>query len=248
MSNLSNFRICLIPLKIEIKKPSINLNNSRQRLEEAIKYKPDLVVLPECAMTGYLYEEEDLRKFSQKITGEIVNKMSFFASYYKFYLSFGFLELSDDGFYNSALLFDKKGNLLYHYRKINEQTPFLSGNNIKTINTEIGKLTILICGDLFDDNIKEKLDKDLDFIIVPMSRSFENSPSDLQLWINEERNAYINRVKEIGITTFIVNSLENLPLEGAFGGAMVISDKGELLAESKHGTDEILIYDYYKKI
>lgn len=35
-------------------------------------------------------------------------------------------------------------------------------------------------------------------------------------------------------------------MEGAFGRAMIISEKGELPAESKHGTDEILIYDYYK--
>jgi predicted amidohydrolase len=59
-----------------------------------------------------------------------------------------------------------------------------------------------------------------------------------------ERQVYLEAVKKAGRPAVIVNALEDAPSEPAFGNAMVVSANGELLADSPHGTDEMLLYDF----
>lgn len=237
-------RVCLIPLKTEIRNPSVNLERVRQRLEEAARHQPDLVCFPECTLTGYLYEDEDFRRFAEPIPGPIVEEMARLARSHKVYLCFGLLEATEEGVYNSAVLLDREGRVVCRHRKVNEKPPFINGEDVGSADTEIGRLGILICGDLFSDEIIGELDRSLQLLIVPMSRSFDDSPPNVEVWMTEEeRGAYLGRVKQVGRPTVIVNALDNMPSDGAFGGAMVVSADGELLAESPHGTDEMLVYD-----
>lgn len=237
-------RVCLIPLKTEIRNPLVNLERVKQRLEEANQYQPDLVCFPECTFTGYLYEEEDFRRFAEPIPGPIVEEMARLARSHKVYLCFGLLEATKKGVYNSAVLLDREGRVIHRHRKVNEKPPFLNGDNVGSVDTEIGRLGILICGDLFSDEVIGKLDSSLQLLIVPMSRSFDSHSPDAERWLREERQAYLEAVKKAGRTSVIVNALEDVASDGAFGGAMVVSANGELLAESAHGTDEMLVYDF----
>lgn len=87
-------------------------------------------------------------------------------------------------------------------------------------------------------------DKRLDALILPLARSFDGKSPDLERWLREERQAYADEVKKTGATGLIVNLLENpSEPEASFGGAMIVDPNGEILAESTHGTDEMLIYD-----
>ncbi len=237
-------RVCLIPLKTEIRNPSVNFERIGKRLEEVAQYQPDLLCFPECTLTGYLYEDEDLRRFAEPIPGSTTEQMARLARLHGVHLCFGLLEATDEGVYNSAVLIDREGKIIYRHRKIIEKPPFLNGEGVATIDTEIGLLGILICGDLFADDVIERLDHSLQLLIVPMSRSFNGRSPDMERWLGEERQAYLEAVKKAGRPTVIVNALENAPSDGAFGGAMVVSANGELLAESPHGTDELLMYDF----
>ncbi len=237
-------RVCLIPLKTDVRNPSVNLERVKQRLEEANQYRPDLVGFPECTLTGYLYEEGDFRRFAEPIPGPTVEEMARLAHSHRVYLCFGLLEATDKGVYNSAVLLDREGKVIHRHRKVNEKPPFINGEDVGSVDTEIGWLGILICGDLFSDEVIEKLDCSLQLLIVPMSRSFDGSPPNVEVWMTaEERGSYLERVKQLGRPTVIVNALDNMPSDGAFGGAMVVNADGELLAESPHGTDEMLVYD-----
>lgn len=239
-------RVCLIPLKIEIRNPSTNLRHFKQRLAEVAEHQPDLICLPECAFTGYLYDEQDFVKFAEPIPGETTAVISKLARENQRYICFGMLERAKEGFYSSAVLVDKFGQIMLVHRKISELPPFSTGNNVQVIDTEFGRLSVLLCGDLFDDNVKTKLGNQAEILIVPLARSFDGdgkSP-DLERWIREERQAYADEVMKIGVTALIVNSLEDSSLpEASFGGALVISPDGEILAESMHGTDEALMFD-----
>jgi len=48
----------------------------------------------------------------------------------------------------------------------------------------------------------------------------------------------------VGVTTLIVNALEINTDDPSFGGAMIVSADGELLAESPHGTDTVLMWEF----
>jgi predicted amidohydrolase len=84
----------------------------------------------------------------------------------------------------------------------------------------------------------------LDLLVVPMARSFDKVSPDRDRWLREERQVYLEAVENAGCPTVIVNGLESNSDEASFGGAMVINAEGGLLAESPHGSDEILIYDF----
>jgi predicted amidohydrolase len=236
-------RVCLIPLQIEIKNPSANLQHFQQRLKEVLPYKPDIVCLPECAFTGYLYDEQDFQQFAEPILGQTTTKISALAKEHSCYICFGLLESTSEGVYSSAVLIDKAGEILLVHRKIVEQPPFINGDQVKTIETEFGRLAILLCGDLFHDEVKVKIDKPLTALLLPMSRSFDGKSPDLERWVNDERQAYLNEVKKVGVTALIVNSLEMASPEASFGGAIVVNSNGKMLAESAHGTDEALIFE-----
>ncbi|MDW8392476.1 MAG: carbon-nitrogen hydrolase family protein, partial [Oscillochloridaceae bacterium] len=214
------------------------------RLAEVAPHQPDLVCLPECAFTGYLYETQDFEKFAEPIPGETTAIIAKLAQENQCYVCFGMLEKAKDGVYSSAVLVDKSGRVIHVHRKIIEQPPFATGKEVKAVDTEFGTVSVLLCGDLFDDDVKARISRDTDILILPLARSFDGKSPDLERWQNEERQAYVDEVKKVGVTGLIVNSLEDSSLpEASFGGAMVVSPNGEVLAETEHGTDKALIFE-----
>ena len=236
-------RLCLIPLKTTPRDVTANLAELERRLREVSRYRPDLVCLPECALTGYLYEDADVQRFAEPIPGPTTERMSALAREYKIFLCFGLLEVSDKNFFNSAVLLDRHGKILLHHRKICEYPPFTTGTTVQSIETELGRLSVLICGDLFDEDATNQLDRSVDLLLVPMARGFDGRSPDTERWLREERQVYLDGVKAVGITTAIVNALEVAGEDPSFGGALIVDKDGRVLAESPHGTDEALVYE-----
>lgn len=233
-------RLCLLPLAITPRTLRENLHYLEERLEEIAPQHPDLVCLPECALTGYLFEAEDLENFAEPIPSPATHQLARLACRYKIFLCAGLLERSDSDFFNSAVLIDPQGQLVLHHRKICEQPPFTMG---KTVQTELGRLAVLICGDLFDEDAVTQLDRKTDLLLVPMARGFSGRSPDPELWQREERQVYLDAVRAVGVTTAIVNALERAEEDASFGGALLVNHEGRLLAESPHGAEEALIYD-----
>ncbi len=108
----------------------------------------------------------------------------------------------------------------------------------------MGRLGLLICGDLFNKEVAQELDPSLNLLIVPMARSFDIRSPDISRWISEERQVYLEAVRAVSVTTLIVNSLEIDTATPSFGGAMIVNSNGELLADSPHGTDNVLLWEF----
>jgi len=237
-------RFCLIPLKIESRNVSKNFEHLEQRLAEIVpQYRPDIVCLPECTVTGYLYDEEDIIRFAEPVLGPIVNRMGKLAKMHGIMLCFGLIEQSENNVFNTAILLDKTGKSLLKHRKNNEMPPFVNGNAVCSIDTSFGEIGLLICGDLFSQSVTEKIDPKIDLLLVPMARSFNGRSPDKQRWIKEERQIYVEAASTTGKMTFIVNALEIDNKEPSFGGALIVNSCGELLVETPHGSDELLVWD-----
>jgi predicted amidohydrolase len=237
-------RLCLLPLRVRYRDPQRNFRHLEERLSELARSKLDLVCLPECALTGYLYDESDLKKFAEPIPGPTTERMGELARNYKIFLCFGLLEAESENFFNSAVLLDRRGRILLHHRKICEHPPFTNGTTVQTVETELGRLAVLICGDLFDEEATSQLDHSVDLLLVPMARGFDGRSPDPERWEREERKVYLDGVRAVGATTAIVNSLEIDSDELAdFGGALLVDGAGRMLAESPHGTDKALVYE-----
>lgn len=236
-------RLCLIPLKTVPRDVAVNLSELERRLCEVSRLRPDLVCLPECTLTGYLYEDADVQRFAEPIPGPTTQHMGTLAQEHKIFLCFGLLEVAGKSFFNSAVLLDRHGRILLHHRKICEHPPFTNGTTVQSVETELGHLAVLICGDLFDEDATSQLDRSGDLLLVPMARSFEGRSPDLERWLREERQIYLGGVEAVGVTTAIVNALEIAEKDASFGGALMVGKDGRVLAESPHGTDEVLVYE-----
>lgn len=236
-------RVALIPLRTLPGDPWANRREVEARLSHIAPRQPDLVCLPESALTGYLYRQQDLERFAEPVPGDSAAWFSQLAKAFSLYLCTGLLERTPLGYYSSALLFDRQGRLLLHYRKMEEKPPFLRGDAFLSADTPFGRFGVLLCGDVFSEQVRQKARGSADWLLVPMARSFDNRSPDAERWEREERQAYLDAVRETGITAFLVNALEVREHEPAFGGALIVNANGYLLAESPHGTDDILFWD-----
>ncbi len=232
-------RACLIPLRTFPRRPDENFAELERRLEEAARFAPDLVCLPECTLTGYLYEEKDFERFAEPLDGPTALRLADLARRFGVFLCAGLLERAPEGVYDSALLFDRRGDVILHHRKIEEKPPFLRGRLFRSAPTELGRLGVLICGDLFNESAARQAVGQADILLVPLARSFAGRSPDSDRWA-EERQAYLEAARPLRATVYLVNALEVGVEEPAFGGALAVGADGRLLAESPHGSDQLL--------
>jgi len=211
-------KVALIPMRVKVNDFETNWKEFKQRFEEALKHKSDILVFPEYCLTGF--EEWDFS--GTELYGEIVERVSELARENDVYIIFGLLEPYKNCVYNSALLIDPEGNVILKHRKFQEPIKFCTGNTLKTARTEFGKSAIILCGDLYNKRIvKWVRRKRPDHLFVLM----EYSPESGKI-TEEDVKVMSERVKLLGVRAFIVNSFPP-------GCAWAFDSDGTLLASSK---------------
>ena len=142
-------KVALIPMRVKVNDFETNWQEFKQRFKEALEYSPDILVFPEYCLTGF--KEWDFS--GAKLYGETINRVSKLAKENSVYVIFGLLEPYKNCIYNSALLINREGEIILKHRKFQEPMKFCRGNTVKTTNTEFGKVSIIICGDLYNKRI-----------------------------------------------------------------------------------------------
>jgi predicted amidohydrolase/ribosomal protein S18 acetylase RimI-like enzyme len=149
-------------------------------------YQSDFVMFPELFNTpllqpyNHLPEIEAMRKLAEK-TEEIVHKMHEFALAYNINIISGSMPVLDDGkLYNVAYLCHRTGKI-DEYRKIhitpNEQKHYgmVGGDKIKVIDTDCGKVGILICYDVeFPELGRIYAEQGMQILFVPFLTDTQN--------------------------------------------------------------------------
>lgn len=126
----------------------------------------DLLVLPEMAVTGYLFPDlAAAREVAESPDGPTFRAFSEIAGAAGCWLVGGFPELDGESVYNSALVIDPLGELRFVYRKtllytadFSWATPGNSGYRI--FQTPTGSFGVGICMDLNDDRFTEWLQRE----------------------------------------------------------------------------------------
>ncbi len=236
-------RIALLPLRIRPRAPDLNLARFAARMPELRAAQPDLVVLPELTFTGYVYEEEDLERFAEPIPGPLVAQVGDVARTLRSHIVFGMLERTPEGVYDSAVWLDAQGALIAVQRKLSEPAPFVHGQRLERILTPWGVFRILICGDLFHEAAQQAVIGDETALLAPLARSFDGLSPDPARWEREERAAYVAAARSLGRPVLFVNALDEEGADPAFGGALAVDARGEVIGESPHGTDVLLVVE-----
>jgi predicted amidohydrolase len=130
-----------------------NLETCLARVEEAVAGGAELLVLPECAIPGYMFESlEEALEHAEEIPGPTTEALEREAARHGVHLVCGLLERDGDLLRNAAVLVGPDG-LIGTYRKTH--LPFLGadrfvtpGDELTVWETPLGRIGVEICYDL----------------------------------------------------------------------------------------------------
>ena len=219
---------------------------------EAADAGTDLVVFPEAALTGLINNDEPSHDLplGQVIPGPVTDVLARLTRERRIWLAIGLLEREGDRLYDSAVLLTPDGGIGLKYRRIQPQwhgrhadpSVYCQGTELPKVETQLGTFAFLICGDLFDDDLIQRVcNLRPDWLLFPFARRFRDRSYDQEQWDREEKPEYAQRVKLAGITTLMTNYVADRDFSGSFGGAMVVSSDGTVMDSFPLGKSGILL-------
>jgi predicted amidohydrolase len=243
-------------------RPYSGLEQLMQQVEYFIDtvsgYRCDFAVFPEffnaplMAEFNHLKESEAIRELA-KFTEEIKNRMSKFAISYNINIISGSMpELVGDTLYNVGYLCRRDGSV-ERYEKIHV-TPdeakvwgMQRGSELKTFETDCGKIGILICYDSeFPELSRLLADEGMDILFVPFLTDTQNGYSRVRLCAQAravENECYVAISGSVGN----LPNVENMDIQYAQSAVFTPCDfafpSNGIKAEATTNTEMILVAD-----
>jgi len=165
------------------------------------------------------------------------------------------LDEKDGGrLYDSAILMDQTGRLLWKHRKLNVlpelmEPPYSTGTSdeIGVVETEFGRIGVIICADTFVDEFAQKvasLKPDLMLVPYGWAAKVEEWPvheKDLEHLVSSRAKLW--RCPTIG--TDLVGEMTHGPWKGrTYGGASVVADAaGNVLEVLRDRDSEVRVVE-----
>jgi len=220
-----------------------NLKKIEAKVVKAREQGAELVVFPELSLTGYVLRDQ-LYEVAENIPGPSVNTLEKLAKQNKVYIIVGMPELSEKTkatIYNTAVLIGPKG-YIGKYRKMylpthsvfEEKRYFRPGYQAVAFDTEIGKLGIIICYDVFFPEVSRLTRLKGAQLIVCISaspgarRAFFETLTAARAIENTVFLAYVNLVG-------IEDGLQ------FWGGSRLIGPNGKVLVKAKYDEEDLVI-------
>lgn len=139
-----------------------NFRRIEYALDGAAAQHADIAVFPESSILGW--ENPEAHQLASPIPGADSERLAALALRHHIMIAIGLDEKDGDKLYDSAVLIDKTGKLLWKHRKIDVlpwlmTPPYAEGRpeDIGVVETEFGRIGVLICADTFTDAYFERL-------------------------------------------------------------------------------------------
>jgi predicted amidohydrolase len=177
-------RVALAQIPVEDGHLKHNMRLAEEAAHEAAGQKADMLNLPEASDWGWLYQQA--RRDALPIPGKYTDFLAQLARRYRMWVSAGCLEKAGDKVYNSAVIIDRTGRLVLKHRKIDTLAWLTKdlydqgcSEDIKTIDTEFGRIGLTICADNFTlKNPRHAADQGAWLLIAP--HGFAAEPDKLE--------------------------------------------------------------------
>ncbi len=131
-----------------------NVAQIEELVAEASNAGAKLIVLPECAISGYLFDDvQSCAPFAERIPGPATDRLERACARSSMYLVIGILEQADQAIYNAALLIGP-GGIVGHYRKAHLPglglDRFVAHGNMPFAvhDTPVGRIGMAVCYDI----------------------------------------------------------------------------------------------------
>ena len=213
-----------------------NVRRSREFVERARAEGADLVVLPELMITGYslgrVSDDVSLSVDDQEIA-QLAEASDGLACVV------GFAEAGRVHTYNSAAYLER-GAIRHVHRKLylptydiwEERKHFTPGGSMRSFETDIGRVAILICSDAWQPALAVLAVQDGARMLIVPTNSTRRRPEIEEEW--RDINRFYARMLECYVV--FVNRVGEEPGLSFWGGSHVYDPWGELVAEAP--TDE----------
>ena len=209
-----------------------NFRRIEYALETAHAQRAQIATFPESSILGW--ENPDAHTMATPIPGADSDRLAALARKYSLMIAIGLDEKAGDRLYDSAILMDKTGKLLWKHRKLNVlpelmEPPYSTGarDDIGVVRTEFGRIGVIICADTFVDEYAQKvagLKPDLMLVPYGWAAKVEEWPAhekDLEHLVASRAKLW--QCPTIG--TDLVGEMTHGPWKGwTYGGASVVAD------------------------
>lgn len=238
-------RIALAQIDSRLGDKTGNLKKIEKNVLKAEKKGANLVIFPELSLTGYVVRDQ-IYELAETIPGSATRTIESLARKSDVHIIFGMPEIDEKTqatLHNAAVLVGSKG-LIGKYRKMylpthsvfEEKRYFRPGYQTAVFDTEIGKIGLIICYDIFFPEVTRLTRLNGAQLIVCISASpavrrtfFEI----LTLARAVENTAFLAYVNLVGIE-------DGLQF---WGGSRLVGPNGKVLIQAKYDEEDFVMCD-----
>ena len=234
-------RVAVAQIEPKLGEKERNLEVCISRLEEAAAAGAQLLVLPECAVPGYMFESaEEALPFAEEIPGPSTGTLERECRRLETYAVCGLLERDGDALRNAAVLVGPDG-LVGTYRKTH--LPFLGvdrfvvpGDELPVYDTPLGRIGVEICYDLrFPEVTRTLALKGADIVAHPT-----NFPMAAKV---QTELITVARAAENRIYLLTANRVGKERWGEFCGWSQIVDPYGKRLAEAGETEEALLVAD-----
>jgi len=229
-----------------------NFRRIEYALADARAKHAQIAAFPESVILGW--ENPEAHKMANPIPGADSDRIASLAREYQVMIAIGLDEKEDNHLYDSAILVDKSGKLLWKHRKINVlpelmTPPYAQGKpeDIGVVETEYGRIALLVCADTFSDSNFERIKRlKPDLMIVPYGWAARNDQWPQHS--KELEQLVVKRARALRcpiVGTDLVGIMSAGPWKGyTYGGAsLVVDSSGTLLSTLRDRDVDVQVVD-----
>ena len=225
----------------EVGEKERNLETYLARFDDAAAAGARLLVLPECALPGYMFDSaEEALPFAEEIPGPSTEVLADHCRRLGTHVVCGLLERDGDELHNAAVLVGPDG-LLGTYRKTH--LPFLGvdryvvpGDELDVFDTPLGRIGIEICYDLrFPEATRTLALKGADIVAHPT-----NFPVAARI---QTQLITFSRAAENRIYLLTANRVGKERWAEFCGWSQIVDPYGRRLAEADETDEALLVAD-----
>lgn len=220
-----------------------NIKKIESRVTRAKRQGADLVIFPELSLTGYTVRDQ-IYELAETIPGHSTTVLEKIAKETGIYIIFGMPELSEKTqatVYNAAVLVGPDG-FVGKYRKMylpthsifEEKRYFRPGYQTAVFDTELGKIGLIICYDIFFPEVSRLARLKGAQLIVCISASPATRRTFFETLIAAraiENTAFLAYVNLVGIE-------DGLQF---WGGSRLVGPNGKTLVQAKYDEEDLVI-------
>jgi predicted amidohydrolase len=239
MPEKKKLKVAAVQMEPKLMEITENLNRMKSMTREAASRGVDLIVFPECSLTGYVFTgRTEAIPYAETVPGPSSEELARLCRELQVFVMYGLLEKSSDRLYNAAAVIGPQG-FIAGYRK--NHLPFLGvdrfvdlGNQlIAPQKTSIGTIGLQICYDIaFPESSRVLSLRGAE--ILALSTNFPEGRAEKYRHVICTR-AFENRV-------YVVSANRVGAERGhSFGGLSMIADvSGEILSQASPDREEII--------